>query len=210
MRQNWFRIRQGLVIAGRFPSLTQAGDDISASEVILLLVCGAAAAFATGFLRLGLRIPGNAIIWAVIPMTIGLALVPRRMGGSLMSAGAFGAAAAFTAAGLTRYGSGALVSLCLVGPCMDVALVRVRSGWRLYCGVILSGIAANLAALISRSTSKLLGLDVAGMRPFGGWWSQATLTYTLCGAVAGLIGALCCFRFRPRRSASDRRSDEFS
>jgi hypothetical protein len=85
---------------------------------------------------------------------------------------------------------------------MDLALTKARDGWRLYFGLILAGIATNTLALASRSISKLLGFDMGGMRPFGGWWSQSIVTYPLCGAVAGLIAAVCFFHLRKQRSES--------
>jgi hypothetical protein len=203
----WFGIHDGLAATARVPSIARSGERIRTAELVALFLCGAAAAAATGFMRSGLRIPGNSIIFSVIPMALGLALAPRRMAGFIMSAGAFGTASAFSAAGLCHYGAGAFVSLCLTGPLMDVALARARSGWQLYTGLVASGIVANLLALASRGASKLLGLDVSGgMRPFAGWWQQAIVTYMLCGAVAGLIGALCCFHLRKRQQESRGRS----
>jgi hypothetical protein len=50
---------------------------------------------------------------------------------------------------------------------------------------------------------KLLGLDLPGTRPFDSWWLQASITYTLSGVAAGLLGALCWFHFNdhPSRGA---------
>jgi len=200
MIYNWFRVRDGLLEAARIPPIARAQERISTVELLLLFLCGAAAASATGFIRLGLRIPGHASVLAVVPMALGLALAPRRFAGFIMSAGAFGTANAFTLAGLTSYGTGAMVSLCLTGPILDFALVRARGGWRLYARLVLAGIIANLLALTSRGTSKLLGFDLASMRPFATWWSQAAVTYTLCGAAAGLIAAACWFHLRGRKS----------
>src|SRR3972149_4734405 len=56
----------------------------------------------------------------------------------------------------------------------------------------------NLMALASRAAPKLLGLDLPGTRPFDSWWLQASVTYTLSGVVAGLLGALCWFHFNDR------------
>lgn len=119
-----------------------------------------------------------------------------------MSAGAFTTAAAYTGAGLAHFGSGAFVSLCLMGPMMDLALTWVRSGWRLYMGLLVAGIGTNMLALASRGGNKLLGLD-PGTRPFASWWTQAIVTYALCGAVAGLLGALCFFHFRKQRTDAE-------
>jgi hypothetical protein len=196
MIDNWFGIHHGLAAAGRIHPMARMRERISAAEIVLLIFCGAAAAAASGFIRLGLRLPGHSIVLSMVPMALGLALAPRKLAGCIMSAGALGMAAAFGLSGMTHYGSGASVSLCLMGPMMDLAVTRVRAGWRLYLGLISAGIVTNLLALASRSASKLLGLDMAGMRPFGTWWTQAIITYSLSGAVAGLIGALCFFHLR--------------
>lgn len=194
-----FAVRDGLAAAGRLHPMAKDQDRISAYEILMLFLCGAVSASVIAFVRLGLRLPGHSIILSMIPMALGLALAPRRFAGFLMSAGALTTASAYSGAGLAQYGSGAFVSLCLLGPMMDLALTKVRSGWRLYLGFMLAGIGTNLMALASRSAGKLLGIDL-GTRPFGGWWSQAIVTYTLSGAVAGLIAALCFFHFRNQRT----------
>jgi H+/Cl- antiporter ClcA len=67
----------------------------------------------------------------------------------------------------------------------------------------MGAVCASVLAMFARGASKILGLDVvATMRPFAIWWPQAILTYTLCGAVAGLIGALCFFHLRKQRQES--------
>jgi hypothetical protein len=193
-----FAVRGGVLSAARIPSVARIGRRISIAEIVLLLLCGSAAACAIGYVRLGLRIPGHAIVLAAVPMAFGLALAPRRLAGPVMSAGAFGTAALLTAFAGARYGAGSFVSLCLIGPMMDVALVGTRRGWRLYLGLVLAGIGTNVFALVSRTGGKLLGFDLPGTRPFGTWWAQALLTYTLCGAVAGLLGAMFWFQLRRR------------
>ena len=132
-------------------------------------------------------------------MVLGMALAPRRFAGSVMSAGAIGTAWLLSAAGGASFGSGSLVSLLLIGPMMDVALRHARSGWRVYAALVLAGVATNVLALASRAALKVLGLDLAGgARPFDSWWLQASVTYTLSGVVAGLLGALCWFHFNDR------------
>ena len=202
MVHKWFGIHNGLVTAGRFPSIVKIKENISASEIVLLLLFGAASAAAVGFVRTGFRFPGNSIVLAMLPMVLGLALVRRRNSGFIMGAGAFGAAGMFGMLGLAHYGAGAFVSLCLIGPILDLALTRARSGRWLYIGLVLGGIGTNLLALASRGLAKILGLDVAGMRPFGTWYIQASMTYALCGAIAGLIAAFLFFQFRKQRSNS--------
>jgi hypothetical protein len=203
MINQWFGIHDGLVVAGRFPSLAKMRERIAASEIILLLICGGAAAATSGFIKMGLRIPGHSIVLSMIPMALGLALAPRRLSGCIMSTGAFSAAFAFNYMGVAHFGSGAFISLCLLGPVMDLAMTKARSGWRLYSGLILAGICTNLLAFGSRSMNKVLGLDFSSMRSFGSWWTEAAITYPLSGAVAGLICALCFFHVRSKQSGID-------
>jgi hypothetical protein len=204
MIYEWFVVHDGLAAAGRLPARARSHARISAAEIVLLLLCGATAAAAVGFVKLGLRFPGHAIVLAVLPMALGLSLAPRRLAGSVMSAGALGTAAFLSAMGAVRFGSGSFVSLCMIGPMMDVALVGARSGWRLYLGIVFSGVAANMVALGSRAAGKILGFDI-GTRPLDNWWLQASYTYALSGLVAGLIGAACFFHFRKRRAGDEER-----
>jgi hypothetical protein len=202
MVNNWFDVHDGLLGAARFPSLVRSRGRMSTAEWLLLLGCGATAAAAVGFLKLSLGIPGHSIVIAALPMVFGLSLAPRRLAGSVMSAGALGTAWVLGAAGAS-YGAGATVSLLLLGPMMDAALSHARSGRRVYLALVMSGVATNLMALGSRAASKLLGLDL-GARPFDSWWLQASVTYTLSGVVAGLLGALCWFHFNERASRRPR------
>ena len=198
MINNWFAVHDGLIDAARFPTLSRPGNRISVTELLLLLACGAAAAAAVAYVKLSLRIPGHSIVLAALPMVLGLSLAPRRMVGSVMSAGAVGTAWLLSAAGGASFGSGSSVSLLLIGPMMDVAVRHARGGWRVYAALVMSGVATNLLALGSRAAFKVLGLDLAGARPFDSWWLQASVTYTLSGVVAGLLGALCWFHFNDR------------
>lgn len=198
MVHEWFAVNDGLVGAARFPSLTRARSRVSAIELLLLLSCGAAAAAAVAYVKLSLRIPGHSIVLAALPLVLGLSLAPRRLAGSVMSAGAVGTAWLLTAAGGASFGAGSSVSLLLIGPMMDVAVRHARSGWRVYAALVLAGIGTNLLALGSRAAFKVLGLDRADARPFDSWWLQASMTYTLSGVVAGLLGALCWFHFNDR------------
>ncbi len=201
MVNDWFGIHDGLAEAARFPPLVRSRSRISAIELLLLLSCGAAAAAAVAFVKLSLRIPGHSIVLAALPMVLGLALAPRRLAGSVMSAGAIGTAWLLSSVGGASYGSGAGVSLLLIGPMMDVAVRHARSGWRVYAALVLSGVVTNLLALGSRGAFKILGLDLAGgARPFDSWWLQASVTYTLSGVVAGLFGALCWFHLNERKN----------
>jgi hypothetical protein len=207
MSNKWFGTHDGLAAAGRIPSITRIGERITTSEMMLLIMCGVAAAASSGLLHRGLRLPGSSIVFSLIPMALGLALAPRRNAGFIMGSGALGAAAIFNLAGLAHYGAGAFISLCLVGPIMDFAVARARTGWRLYSGLVVAGIITNMLALGSRGMSKLAGLDLLDMRPFGSWWAQAIITYVLAGAIAGLVGAVCFFHLSKRRTESPESDD---
>jgi hypothetical protein len=191
-----FDVHNGLVSSRRIPALGRAGSRISVAEVAILILAGAAAACASAYVRLGLRIPGHAVVLAVVPMALGLSLAPRRLGGMIMGGSAFATASGLTAAGLASYGTGAMTSLCLSGPFMDVALAWASGGWRVYASLVAAGLATNVAAFLQRSASKLLEMDKPGTRLFDEWWREATLTYLLSGAVAGLLGAFFWFQFR--------------
>ena len=193
----WFVVHEGLTSAARVPSLARS-DRISALELLALLASGAAAAAAVGMAKLGLGIPGHSIVLAALPLACGLSLAPRWLAGSMMSAGALATALTLSVAGVAGYGSGAFVSLFLLGPMMDLALRGAQSGWRVYAALVLAGSVTNLTALASRAAAKLLGLDLAGARPFDSWWLLAMGTYTASGFVAGLLGALCWFHFNDR------------
>jgi hypothetical protein len=197
---DWFVVRDGLAGAARFPSLARSEQRVSAVELLLLLMCGATAAVAIGMVKLRLGIPGHSIVLAAVPMALGMALAPRRMAGCVMSGGALGAAWLLTSAGGGNFGSGSFVSLSLLGPMMDLALNGVRGGRRVYGALILAGLTTNLLALTSRAVPKVLGLDV-GARPWDSWWLLASVTYTLSGIVAGLLGAICWFHFNDRKNA---------
>ncbi len=126
-----------------------------------------------------------------------MSLAPRHVAGSDMSASAVTTAALLTTAGAATYGSGAIVSLALLGVMSDVAVRGARRGWRIYVALVLAGLLTNLLALGSRAATKVLGLD-AGSRPFDSWWLQAIGTYAASGIVAGLLGAFCWFQFTDR------------
>jgi hypothetical protein len=197
MLHDLFVVREGLLGAARFPSLADSRERVSVAELLILLTCGAAAAAAIGVVKLSLGIPGHSIVLAGLPMALGVSLAPRRLAGSVMSAGALGTAWTLTATGVASYGSGSIVSLSLLGPMMDIALSRARTGWRVHAALLLAGVGTNLLALGSRAATKVLGLD-AGARPFDSWWLQALITYPLSGAIAGIVGALFWFRFSDR------------
>ena len=197
MASDWFVVREGLVGSARFPAIARPHHRISAIELLLLVSCGAVSATAIAFVKLSLGIPGHSIVIATLPMAFGMSMAPRQFAGVVMSAGAIGTALILSLAGRATFGSGAFTSLVILGPMMDLALRHARSGWRVYAALVTAGVATNVLALASRAASKILGLDL-GARPFDTWWLQASVTYTLSGVVAGLLGALCWFHFNDR------------
>lgn len=192
-------IHAGLADSSRLPVLSRDAEGLRAAEILLLLGVGVVAAAGSAFLDLGLRIPGHAILRAVFPMAFGLALVPRQFAGTVMGIGALASAGAIKAGGSAPLGLGAMTSLTLTGPLLDLALWRVQRGWPLYLGFALAGLGSNLAAMGVRGGARLMGWDPTGGRPLALWWPQAIVTYALCGIVAGLISAVVWFRFSESR-----------
>lgn len=201
MRSTTLVLHDGLAERSRLRSITSPGQRTTTFELALLVACGAAAAAASAYLDLRLRIPGHAILRAVFPMVLGLAVVPRRGAGTVMGGSALltglGLRAVFPVEGFSL---GALTSLTLTGPFLDLALRRARSGWRLYAGFALAGLAANLVAFFIRGGAKMLGLEHAGARPLAEWLLQASFSYAICGLLAGLAsGAIWFQATRPRK-----------
>jgi hypothetical protein len=189
------RVNGGLLASSRMPTLSRPGQTVPLIEAVALLLVGAVAAVLTTSLDLHLRIPGHAIIRSVFPMAFGLALVPRRLAGVCMGAGA-GVMGAVLKVGGAGIGPGALASLCLTGPCLDVALLAAGSGWRLYPRFALAGLASNLLALVIRFGTRAFEWDHD--RGMAEWFRQAVLTYPVCGILAGLVSAAVWFNLRDR------------
>ena len=89
-------------------------------------------------------------------------------------------------AGVHLPGPGALTSLVLTGPMLDLALRWSRPGWRLYAGFVLAGALTNIGAFLARGGFKYFGLGgLGGGRRFAEWLPVATWTYALAGMLAG-------------------------
>ena len=187
-------VDQRLLRTSRLPTLSAEEGTITGREAAVVVAAGAIAALATGLLDLGLRVPGHAILRSVLPMALGLALVPRQMAGVVMGLSALLVTAGLHGAGIGGAGPGATASLLLTGPCLDLARLAIRDEHRIYHALILAGVAANVGALAVRGLTKVLGLDLSWGRPLAGWWLEAVGTYVLCGAAAGLLAAACFFR----------------
>lgn len=181
---------------------TSSEERLHLAELGVLLGAGALAALVVSYVTLGLRIPGHAIVRAVLPMSLGLSLAPRRGGGLVMGASASSTVFLLGSMGGPYPGIGAMTSLCLLGPMMDLALWRIKSGWPVYLGFALAGGLANFAALLVRGTGKMSGLDGATQRLWADWATMAPWSYTVCGILAGLLSAAVWFRLRPARLQS--------
>ncbi len=203
MRTEMLSVHPGLAGDSRLPALPRQGYWSHLAPTLLLLGTGVGAALATAFLDFSLRVPGHAIIRAVFPMAFGLALVPRRRGGLIMAVGAVATVLVIRTGGMAAIGFGAMTSLVLTGPLLDVALGRARRGWRLYLAFASAGLVANLTALAVRSGAKLSGLDHLAGRPLAAWLVPAVGTYALCGALAGLVSAAIWFQFSANGTGDD-------
>jgi hypothetical protein len=162
-------------------------------ELAVLAGCGLLAAGATVFLDFNLRIPGHSILRAILPMSLGLALVPRRGAGFVMSGAALIGMVGVGLGGFSA-GAGALTSLLCLGPLLDAASrLANRGGWL----IVAFGIAAllsNVMAFIVRAVTRLGGGNSGGSG--AGWWSIAPVTYGMCGLLAGILCAAIWFRWR--------------
>jgi len=193
------KLHPGLSTSSRLHGLAAKDDAISNVEWAALVGTGVVTAVISTVADLHLRIPGHTILKVVFPIAAGLALVPRRGAGSIIGASALATAVSLRVGGFggAGLGFGALTSLIVIGPLLDLMLRHARTSLSLYVGFVLAGLASNLLALLAKGTLKGLGLEHAGGRPLSLWLSQAVVTYTLCGVAAGLLSAFVWFCARP-------------
>lgn len=187
--------------ASRVKTIARAGSRPAIGELCVLVGIGALAALAETQLQFSPRIPGHAILRAVLPMSLGLALVPRRGSGLIMSVSGVLSLAGLYLLSAGRVGTGALVSMAALGPLLDLAAGRSVAGWRLYARFALAAAAANLVAFASRTLAAQLMFDTGSGRGFLLHWPTSLVSYLACGVVAGLVSGVCWFRLSPRRNA---------
>jgi hypothetical protein len=192
---NAFAKKQNLQFASRLPTLTRS-KSVSAAEITILFICGVFSAVAVGMLHFRFGVPGHAILRSVLPMAIGIALVPRHSAGMVMAVGAGLTSALMSLAHIGLFPPAALFSVLALGPVIDVALVGKSQGWRLYVRFVIAGAVANLLAYLVKVATVQLGFDVAGGRQFAAFGAMALVSFAVCGALAGLISAVACFRLR--------------
>ena len=189
------KLNPGLRGASRLYGLTRDSDSVTTVELLTLVGTGVLAAALSTLVDLHLRVPGHAILKVVFPISAGLALVPRSGAGTVLCGSALATALCLRGLGLggSGPGFGALTSLTAIGPLLDWTLRHAKPGRSVYLSVMLAGLFANLAALAVKASLKGFGLEPAGGRTLSVWLSQAIVTYTLCGLVAGLLSALVWF-----------------
>ena len=200
-------VHDGLLASGRLPALARAGRAISLVEVAALILFGVAAAgLSVALPDLRLQIPGHAVLRSVFPMALGLAIVPRQWGGCIMGGSALATALLLRVGGVGGVGAGAITSLTLTGPLLDLALWGARDGWRLYLGFVLAGLASNLLAFGMRWGALALGLDIGGGGGFASRFVLACFTFPACGILAGLVSAAFWFHLRRRDRTQEKSS----
>lgn len=190
-----FAVHPGLRAGSRFPVLSHDVTRVRALEWLIWISLGSLAAIVSALPDLKLQMPGHAIVRSVLPMTLGLALAPRHLGGAVM--GASGLATGLLMRAFTTHdlGLGAMTSMALTGPLLDVVLWKLRSGgWRLYLGIVSAGLIANAAAFVVKLTEKLA--TGQGKRRFADWLWASLWSYPLFGLAAGLIAAVVFFKWR--------------
>ncbi len=193
------RIRE----VSRLSALATEREEVQTLELVGLVLVGVLAALLTTYVKFRLGIPGHHIIFAVFPMALGFALVPRRFAGTTMSGAAMATTAVLGLGGAHVAGVGAQTSLLLTGPLLDLALRwgRGRHGWRLYAAFVAAGAMSNACAFLVRAGAKLLGSGgLGGGRAVDAWLPQAVWTYAIAGVVAGLVSAATWFQLRDRAS----------
>lgn len=168
-------------------------------EVGALVLCGVAAVVLSQFLKWPVRqLPGHAIVNVMLPLALGLSLVPRYGSGAIMSASAGLTVLLMRTGALSHLGFAAITSACLTGLVLDASLFCFRRGGWIYVGFALAGVVTNLIAMFARGLPKYSGFDALDDRPWLSWLAQATFTYPFFGLVAGLLCATIFFATTPR------------
>lgn len=193
-------LHPGLSEASRVRSIP-TDQRMALLEWLTLIGIGGMTAVLSACIDLHVRIPGHAILKVVFPVAAGMALVPRKYAGSVIGVSALVTALPMRALGFNGegVGYGALTSMTLIGPILDVILSQAKSKKFVYLGFVIAGLASNVLALLVRGGVKWMGWERPGRRPLGEWLAQASVTYVVCGIVAGLISAAVWFSFGDRR-----------
>jgi hypothetical protein len=187
-------------ISRRTSRLSPAESDTAASsrELLILVSAGVTAAAISTFVNLDLSIPGHAILKAVLPISFGLALAPRRYAGTIMGTSALLSGLLFRGLvpGNDGLGIGAFTSLIVFGPTLDVLHRSFKKHISEWWMLALAGLATNSIAFLVRGTFKWMGKDIGFNKLFSIWFSTAIVTYAVCGILAGLICGMIFFRYQ--------------
>jgi hypothetical protein len=224
MTELW-QTNRSLANAARWGALLERRQRSQTVEWATLVVLGVVAALATSVPWGGLRVPGHAILRGMLPLVLGISLVPRRTAGTVMSVSAFAAFVALRVGGVGLPNPAAWVGLLCLGPAADLALLGAKANGLLYLRFAAAGLVANLAAFVARMAIGPAGAVVAGARlttgpgsgtgmgggrgmglrevglPIEVFWLPALASFVLCGALAGLLCAALWFRVRPRHAS---------
>lgn len=187
-------------------TLPTPADEIGAigwRDAAAILVSGIVTALCVTLIDGSLKIPGHAILRSILPLTCGIALVPRRMTGTLIGATALLTTMVLQILAFDVAGSGARTAMLLIGPALDLALWYTPGGWWVYLQCGLAGMAANLMAFAVRASDKASGVGGAQIRFGVDWWTSAPWSYAACGLLAGLVGGLLWFHWKAPAPASD-------
>jgi hypothetical protein len=193
---NAFAAKPNLRSASRLPSLWQQAR-VSILELACLLACGALGMFAVGALhQMRIPVPGNAILRGTLPMAFGLALVPRRSAGLVMTIGAGLTAATMSWIGIGRFPFAAMLSVLALGPLLDLALAGGAKSWRLYARFAVAGASANLLAYAAKIAALQFGVSTGSEGNFASFGWVGFVLFVLFGAAAGFVSAAIWFRTR--------------
>jgi hypothetical protein len=196
-------IRTEMLNAGRLPALSRPDSRMTALELAVLVLSGVAAAAMTVLMPMKIGVPGHAILKGALPLVFGLALVPRRNSALIMGAVAGITGGLFVSLDSFKLPIGALTSLCLFGPFLELALIRPAQGWKLYLRLTLAGLFANLVAYAIHFGLPLLGFAQTGGRGQLRSWQVALASFIVCGAAAGLLSAIVWFRATRRETSPE-------
>lgn len=202
MRSLLLPIHDGLWSGSRLPLSVRNTNTIQPIEYATWISMGILASCVSVLPDWKLGLPGHAIVRSVFPLAMGLALAPRSGAGCIMSGVGFISALGLSSLRMadTHAGMGAMTSLALTGPMLDLALRNARAGWGLYVRIMTAGITTNLVALAVKATEKLTASGGRGKKSFASWLAQAAWTYPLFGLIAGAVSAFVWFRWSSRTS----------
>lgn len=172
-----------------------AGSRALWMDLLLLVSCGIVATLMVALIDLDIKTPGHAILKGTLPIALGLAMVPRRFSGFVISGTCIATLYALRSyTSLTPPGGGATTSLVLLGPMLDVFLWKAKPGMNTYVRFTLAGLLTNSLAFAIRWGGKSALIGPLGMVKLENWLTIAPITYALCGIAAGIVSSAILFR----------------